>query len=82
MEEKIFHATSGDNGLWLCENHHKLFDEHMISFNHNGDLLLSDVLTKEAHRFIDEITLNSKLPDFILTDYFLEYLWHREQTAI
>lgn len=60
LEEKIFHATSGDNGLWLCENHHKLFDEHMISFNHNGGLLLSDVLTKEAHRFIDEITLNSK----------------------
>lgn len=82
LEEKIFHATSGDNGLWLCENHHKLFDEHMISFNHNGGLLLSDVLTKEAHRFIDEITLNSKLPDFILTDHFLEYLWHREQTAI
>lgn len=54
----------------------------MISFNHNGGLLLSDVLTKEAHRFIDEITLNSKLPDFILTDHFLEYLWHREQTAI
>ena len=82
LEDKIFHATNGDNGLWLCENHHKLFDEHMISFNDNGNLLLRNDLTREARRFIDEITPFSKLPDFILTDNFLEYLWNREQAVI
>lgn len=54
----------------------------MISFNDNGNLLLRNDLTREARRFIDEITPFSKLPDFILTDNFLEYLWNREQAVI
>ena len=26
LGEKIRYATDGENGLWLCENHHKMLD--------------------------------------------------------
>ena len=54
----------------------------MISFDSSGNLLLRDDLSRETCRFIDEITAYSRLPDFVLTDNFLEYLWHREQAVI
>jgi len=31
IEEKIQHATCGANGIWLCENHHKMFDEGLLN---------------------------------------------------
>ena len=30
------------NGLLLCANHDKLFDKHLISFNKEGDILISN----------------------------------------
>lgn len=82
FEEKLKCAIDGENGLWLCENHHKMFDEHMISFNENGELLLLNGLEHRHYHFIDEITPYKQLPDFILTDKFCEYLWRRMRAAV
>lgn len=71
-----------DDYLWLCENHHKLFDENLFIFNEYGEMLISDRLEKRDRRFIDESTPFKRLPDFILTDRFLEYLWHRNQAVL
>lgn len=32
-EQRLEYALDGENGLWLCENHHKLFDENLLSFD-------------------------------------------------
>lgn len=40
LEKRLELAIDGDNGLWLCENHHNMFDEGMISFDNHGALLL------------------------------------------
>ena len=82
LDEKLKCATDGDNGIWLCENHHKMFDEHMISFNQNGELRLLNGLELRHLKFIDKITLCKQLPEFVLTDKFLEYLWHRNNQAV
>lgn len=29
-ENKRIAATDGNNGIWLCRNHHKLFDEGIV----------------------------------------------------
>ena len=29
-KEKLLIATSADNGVWLCKNHHRLFDSHLL----------------------------------------------------
>lgn len=81
FEEKVKCAIDGDNGLWLCENHHKMFDEHMITFGEGGELLFHRGLERRHMRFIDEITPNKQLPDYILTKRFLEYLWRRMQSS-
>ena len=81
FEDKLRCAIDGENGLWLCENHHKMFDEHMITFGNNGQLLIQNGLERRHLRFIDEITPNKQLPEFILTERFLEYLWRRMQSA-
>lgn len=78
--KKQFSVYCG-NGLWLCENHHKLFDERMITFGESGELLFHRSLEKRHIRFIDEITLYRQLPDSILTERFIEYLWRRMKSA-
>lgn len=77
IERRLEFALDGDNGLWLCENHHKMFDEGMISFDNNGGLLLRSDIDRRHMRFIDEITKYKVLPDEILTDKFLWYLEQR-----
>ena len=50
FEEKLCHATSGDNGLWLCKNHHKLFDSKIINFDENGELFYVNNLDRGHSR--------------------------------
>lgn len=39
--KKYVLANSGDNGIWLCNNHHELFDRNYYCFNsENGKVLL------------------------------------------
>ena len=76
-EEKVMHATSGDNGLWLCANHHLLFDRHILNINSNGEVVYHHKVDKDYLDFMDEITVNKTLRDDILTDDFQYYLWRR-----
>ncbi len=77
FEEKISHATNGDNGLWLCENHHKLFDENLFTFSKDGKVLFRSALPASYSSFMSEITTAPKLNASILTKEFLWYLEKR-----
>lgn len=77
IETRLEYALDGDNGLWLCENHHKMFDEGMISFDNHGGLLLRNDIDQRHMRFIDETTVYKGLPPEFLTDKFLWYLEQR-----
>ena len=44
LDEKLSHATDGENGLWLCENHHKMFDSNVIAFSSDGRVSLRSQL--------------------------------------
>lgn len=76
-DEKFEHAINGENGLWLCQNHHKLFDSHYLSFNMDGDILIPSHLRIEDGQFICSITENISLDDYILTENFKWYLSQR-----
>ena len=78
IEKRLEYALDGENGLWLCENHHKMFDEGMISFDYNGGLLLRNDIDNRHMRFIDETTKNKVLAPEFLTDRFLWYLEQRQ----
>lgn len=77
IETRLEYALDGDNGLWLCENHHKMFDEGMISFDNHGGLLLRNDIDQRHMRFIDETTKYKVLPPEFLNDKFLWYLEQR-----
>lgn len=79
FEDKLKCATDGHNGLWLCENHHKLFDENIIRINEHGGIDFKRDILPEHSDFISQITINQELPSNLLTDKFSEYLWRRNQ---
>ena len=74
LDDKIKHATSAENGLWLCENHHKMFDEDLITINPDGSITYKEDLEEQHIIFINTVTTTLSLPSEILTEQFLEYL--------
>lgn len=65
-------ANSGDNGIWLCKNHHGMFERHFYCFDtKDGKVLINiekmpdDSPIKE---FFDLITIEQQLEKAILTD--------------
>lgn len=78
LEKRLEFALDGDNGLWLCENHHKMFDEGMISFDNHGVLFVKNEIDQRHKRFIEETTKCKALPPEFLTDNFLWYLEQRK----
>lgn len=39
--QKVYHYTNSENGLLLCPNHDALFDKKYITFDNDGNLVLS-----------------------------------------
>lgn len=73
FDEQFAHAISGDNGIWLCENHHKLFDENIIRFDNSGHLEINTTNRSERD-FITKITEEDSLPEIYHSDNFFKYI--------
>ena len=58
--EKYQNSVSGDNGIWLCSNHHKLFDENIIRITPTGDIEFNTEL-EENLIYLKDITKFYKL---------------------
>lgn len=60
-------ANSGDNGVWLCSNHHGLFDSNCYCFDTEyGKILMVREISESNMEFFREITKNDRLPSEIL----------------
>ena len=81
LEKKISYATDGHNGLWLCENHHKMFDENLIKISPTGRVSFHSDESKHI-LFMKKITVNEQLSDEYLSDEFLEYLYRRNHAVV
>ena len=77
IDKKLRWATDGDNGLWLCENHHKMFDAHLITIKETGNIEYPDSLEENHKKFIIETTPHRTLEPNILSSKFLIYLRKR-----
>lgn len=78
-EEKFTHAVSGDKGLWLCQNHHKLFDSNIIMIDDDGHIRIKNGLVSKDIAFIRSVTFKTSLDDTIMTDKFRFYIAKRNQ---
>lgn len=81
LEQRLEYALDGENGLWLCENHHKMFDEGLLTFNDYGEVLFRDDIDKRHIKFMHEVTKHPILPEEVITEQFLWYLWQRQRAS-
>lgn len=79
QDEKLDLALDGDNGLWLCQNHHKLLDVNILRISEDGSIRYRTEINKTSSDFIQNITTNNKLPNEIVTDKFISYLCKRNE---
>jgi hypothetical protein len=77
LETKIQKAIDGDNGLWLCNNHHKLFDINILYIAPDGRLKYKTNIEPNNEVYLRDITINSRLPNELLTPNFNIYLNNR-----
>jgi len=76
-DEKVSRATDGENGLWLCENHHKLFDTGILALSENGEILHLAQLNDTNTEFLMKITTNTSIAADSITEEMLGFLANR-----
>lgn len=76
--KKYYLVNSGDNGVWLCKNHHKQFDLNYYCFESEcGKVILKFDNPITALKFEEELK-NEKLPQEILTKLTKSFLYMRQ----
>ena len=81
IDEKIRWATDGDNGLWLCENHHRMLDVNLITIAENGNIEYKEDMEENHRDYIEWSTPNTVLASSVLTAAFLAYLRKRNSLS-
>lgn len=76
-QEKLTYATDGENGLWMCQNHHKMFDSNILFLSSSGKVSYKVDLSKEDEEYIDSITTVSNLSPKLVTSKYAEYIKKR-----
>lgn len=76
-DEKLAHAISQHNGLWLCENHHKMFDTDIIRIGSDGTVAIRNRLTSEQKEFVRNITPDMRVPENMMSEELVHYLLRR-----
>lgn len=76
--KKYFLVNSGDNGVWLCKNHHKQFDLNYYCFDSKyGKVILKFDNPVTALRFQEDLK-NEELPKDILTPLTKSFIYMRQ----
>lgn len=80
--EKLERAIDGDNGLWLCNNHHKLLDANIIRLFNDCTVKYKTELSENQREYLNEVTTVKVLSSDIVNDRFTEYLTLRNQNVV
>lgn len=78
-EKKLKYALDGDNGIWLCENHHRMLDESFLMIDKKGKLKYRSNIKEKPIEFIKGTTPITQLKKDIITPKFVEFLTKRNQ---
>jgi hypothetical protein len=77
-KEKLLLATDKDNSLWLCENHHKLFDSGQIYFV-DGEVEFSSSLDESEKNYLNEITTQRRISKELYTPRLKHFMHMRDE---
>lgn len=78
-DEKFEQAIDGENGLWLCQNHHKLFDSNILLISESGNIKYKININEENKKYINTITTTNKIPSNFISRKFKDYLKKRNK---
>lgn len=78
-EQRYAHAINGHNGLWLCANHHKLFDSNILVIKSNGYCMVKTNIPTSQERFIRDSVIQKRIQKNVICDDFLFYLSERNK---
>ena len=71
-------VNSGENGIWLCKNHHGLFDKNYYCFDsENGKIVLHFRNDEDAKSFLSTVKLDCTLTEKVLTHATKAFLRQR-----
>lgn len=76
-EDKFEKAIDGNNGMWLCQNHHRLFDTHIIRIYENRKVMYNSSIRESQLHFLKEITTINELSDEVSNPVFINYIKER-----
>lgn len=77
QDQKLQSAIDGDNGIWLCNNHHKLFDMDLLLINETGRIKFKSNIREADQNYLNNVTVTYQIREEILTPNFLQYLERR-----
>jgi len=77
QDEKLACALDGENGLWLCQNHHKLLDANILKISENGKIKYRLGINRFNALFLKAMTRRTRLHSRFLSDKFIYYLRKR-----
>lgn len=78
-DEKVMAATDGENGIWLCSNHHKLFDSNLLFINNEYKVMYSESLENHEYNYLNSITTNLDLSESFIGEKAVSYLLKRNK---
>lgn len=81
LDEKLSYATDGENGLWMCQNHHKMFDSNILILSDSGQVSYKEELSSDDAEYIDSITTVTSLPPNLITPKYIMYVNKRYSTT-
>lgn len=81
LDEKLSYATDGENGLWMCQNHHKMFDSNILLLSQTGEVSYKQDLSDDDKDYISSITTVSVLPQQLVTPSYVNYIGLRYSRA-
>lgn len=77
QDDKLSHAINKDNGLWLCNNHHKLFDINILAINEDGRIKYRNNIIPLHEEYLYRITSSWNIDYQFINDNFMNYLQKR-----
>lgn len=77
LDEKLAFATDGENGLWMCQNHHKMFDSNILLLSDTGEVSYKSGLAEEDEEYIKTVTTVTNLPAALITPSYINYIGRR-----
>lgn len=82
FEEKLNQAKNGENGLWLCGTHDKLFEYGYIYFE-GKELKINQNISQEKKDYIESITKYRVVKDEHFTEEMEQFLeFHKNRVTI